>query len=152
MKKYALCFVFGLSACLLTGQNSGALSNPSAADSVAVELVKQIKSCQRALVRLSYTKTDCFTSADLENFIAIYAQKIPIILPADQLAPLARRVRALPETEWQPIKTIALKTYRPTWLEQNEVNENGQTEAGQIAEKMVAEFIVDWLESLGRSH
>jgi hypothetical protein len=41
-----------------------------------------------------------------------------------------------------------MNTYKPTWALRKEISPNGQTEAGQKAERLIAEAIVDLVREL----
>jgi hypothetical protein len=59
-------------------------------------------------------------------------------------------LKASPPHEQQKLLDAALNTRRPTWAELGRIDRQGQTEAGQEAEKMIAEAIVNLVKELLR--
>jgi hypothetical protein len=109
-------------------------------------LLETVKEQQRRNVRESFGELSgqCFTDADLQKFIdAKRPAKIAEDLKTDKsflAAVLALRNLAPPDR--QRILDSAAKPLRPTWTELGRISREGQTEAGQRAEVLIAEAIV----------
>jgi hypothetical protein len=111
-----------------------------------------IKEQQSIYVKESIGQMDyqCFTESDLQNFISknipnvikLNLQKsneyLTVVLAIKEMDPVAR----------QNLLMSAQSTFKPTWEELGEISKKGQTEAGQNAEKLIAQAIVDLTKSL----
>jgi hypothetical protein len=110
------------------------------------ELITIIKDQQASYVKDSWgpESYQCFTDVDLDNFNSSkIPEKISYNLKKDaKFIDLVLAIKQMPASKWKELKEICLKTYKPTWAEQGGINKNGQTDAGQKAEKKVANTIV----------
>lgn len=111
-----------------------------------------IREQQRRYVRESYGiwAHQCFTDADLEQFkrdatvhrIASHLKHdrgfIAVVLNIKEMAQDARR----------KLLESSVKPLHPTWAQLGRITPEGQTEAGQVAEIMIAKGIVDVVEEL----
>lgn len=116
------------------------------------ELVKLIKEQQATYVKESWGTYDyqCFTDNDLNNFInSRIPERIANNLRSDNhFIDIVLSIKRMPPSEWQELKKVSLNTYKPTWGQLGSISREGQTEAGQKAEKMIAKAIVDLASEL----
>lgn len=116
------------------------------------ELIEIIKQKQKKYVKESYGEAanQCFTDIDLKKFKK--SDKIQIII--DELKNDKRFIAAvsalnnLPPDEQQELLDSAMSTYKPTWAELGEISRKGQTDAGQEAEKLIAEAVVNLIKKV----
>ncbi|ESQ15031.1 MAG: hypothetical protein N838_14805 [Thiohalocapsa sp. PB-PSB1] len=115
-------------------------------------LVNIITTQQIANVRKSYGERagQNFSDRDLNQFIrqgraTIIANELKknrdyleVVLAIKRMNPTARN----------DLYTRAYETYRPTWAELGKIDSAGQTEAGQEADKMIAQAIVEMTQDL----
>lgn len=92
-----------------------------------------------------------FGAADLEKFHSKRVfTRITDELKADpHFKALALAIRALPVAERDNILRDADANYRPAWKKIGKIDPSGQTEAGQQAERELAETIVKLVMSNG---
>jgi len=117
-------------------------------------LIEIVKDKQATHVKVSFGELahQCFTDEDLEAF---KRNRIPERIAQDlrknnRFLSVVLAVKALPPVERQELLEAASKTAKPTWAELNRIDVEGQTEAGHIAEKMIASRIVDLVSELCR--
>ena len=115
-------------------------------------LTKIIQDSQRENVRESFGEMSgqCFTENDLNNFIGSKRPfKIAEDLRTDKtfLAAVLSLQKMSPQNR-QNFLNSANKPLRPTWEELGEISANGQTDAGQKAEKLIAEEIITQVKVL----
>jgi len=113
------------------------------------ELFNCIKENQTRYIKLStgYFDYNCFTDIDLNNF---HSNEVPKQI-ADKLQSdskflaLVMVIKNLSSDQWENLKSEALLIYRPTFGDVGGVKTDGsaQSVAGQQAEKIVAETIVN---------
>jgi len=115
-------------------------------------LVGIIKQQQRANVRKSYGKLagQCFTDADLERFVHLQRPlKIANALRRrPQFRKLVLAIKNLPQRGRDELFDRCSTISRPTWAELGRVSSAGQTEAGQSAEILIAQAIVNVMREL----
>jgi hypothetical protein len=110
------------------------------------DLIKIIKDQQASYVKESWGTEgyQCFTDVDYNNFInSKIPEKVLINLKKDnKFIDVVLAIKQMPSSKWQELKELCLKTYKPTWAEQGSISRSGQTDAGQKAEKMIAQTVV----------
>jgi len=116
------------------------------------KLITIIKEQQKKYVRESWD-TDayqCFTDEDLEKFedSGIPRKIVEKLKKNNQFIDVVLAIKEIPPSKWQDLKERSLKTYKPTWAELGKISREGQTEAGQKAEKTIAEAIVELVVEL----
>ena len=111
------------------------------------DLISVIKYYQDKYVRKSYGiyAYECFTDIDFNAFIDNkITEKIRDELKKSRLLDkLVKDFRGLNETERNQLFNRGLATYQPTWSELGRISEEGQTLAGQKAQKDIADAIVN---------
>ena len=134
--------------------NSSATVTPTPPNIKPDKLLAIIREQQQKNVRLSYGEaaSDNFTSADLANFIREKRTlKIVEELKRDnEFLDTVIAIKSMPAPERQRLLESALNTYKPTWQQLGRIDPKGQTAAGQQAEKMIAETIVNLVKDLSR--
>lgn len=109
------------------------------------QLIEYVKGKQKQYVRESYGEMahQCFTDDDLDRFIhKRVVDRITQEIDNDPVFDdIVLAVKNLSEYEQAALLDSASKTYKPTWAQMGSINIAGQTEAGQKAEKMIAEAI-----------
>jgi hypothetical protein len=117
-------------------------------------LRKIIQKQQLDNVRESYGIWDdeCFTWADLKRWKETNRpQQIAARLKESKdIANIAAAIRLLSEDERNTLFARLQRPLRPTWAQLGEIDKAGQTDAGQFAEKMIADSIVDLVRVLCR--
>lgn len=110
------------------------------------ELLEVIGTQQALYVRVSWgvEASQNFSIADLEEFHSKQVlTRIADELEADpHFKALALAIRLLPANERDTILRDAVTNYKPTWKKIGKIDPLGQTEAGQQAERELAETIV----------
>lgn len=122
------------------------------------ELFNYIKENQSRYVKLStgYFDYNCFTDIDLNNFHGNEVPKqITDKLQSDsKFLALVMVIKNLNSDQWQKLKSDALLLYRPTFGDVGGVKTDGsaQSVAGQQAEKIVAETIVNLVSEIKKKN
>jgi len=115
------------------------------------DLITVIKYYQDKYVRKSYGTYayQCFTSDDYTSFCNDrVTEKIRSELQKSKLLDkLVGEIGKLEESERNQLLNKGLTTYQPTWSELGRISEEGQTIAGQRAQKDIAETIVNLVKS-----
>jgi hypothetical protein len=119
-------------------------NNPAAIRNKAIELVKRV---QREHVRESFGEAghECFTDDNLEEF---QRNRIPETI-CDRLSindgfiELVKDITNLEAREKSSILKELRTVYKPTWAEIGRISPEGQTDAGQEAERQIANAIAD---------
>jgi len=122
------------------------------------ELFNCIKENQTRYIKLStgYFDYNCFTDIDLNNF---HSNEVPKQI-ADKLQSdskflaLVMVIKNLSSDQWEKLKSEALLIYRPTFGDVGGVKTDGsaQSVAGQQAEKIVAETIVNLVSEIKKKN
>ena len=116
------------------------------------KLIEIIKQQQGKNVRESHGEeaSQNFSESDLANFIkGKKTTKIAEELKRDnEFIDTVFAIKAMPPNERQKLLERASNTYKPTWAELGKIDPHGQTEAGQKAEKMIADTIVNLVKEL----
>jgi hypothetical protein len=111
----------------------------------AASIIDIIRTNQKLYVRESRGErgTECFTDVNLEEFHkSNMVKKITDDLRNDTTFQAAMQtLRALPPAQRDELLQRAKLTYKPTWAQLGKIDPKGQTEAGQQAEKEIAEAI-----------
>ncbi len=104
-----------------------------------------IKYYQDRYVRLSYTETNCFTSYDYANFKKnkVTEKIVNELSMSDVYKRLIDNLIKLNDAELNKNLNNGVSTFQKTWAEQGYISKTGQTEAGQNAQKEIANVIVD---------
>ncbi len=110
-------------------------------------LVQLVLEQQNIFVRKSYGESaaECFTWDDLdrfkqENTIARIQRNLK---ENNKFSDLVKMLTGLPERKQKDIFQKGRYTFKKTWAELGEITIAGQTVAGQRAEKMIADTIVE---------
>lgn len=134
---------------LLVGQGPGA--QPGAAAPVA-RLGQLITSLQRGSIRESYGESaaDCFTWIDLDHFRR--SGRAKAVARGVQDSPEVRAVvahfRGHPIHEVETALAPLRRPARPTWAQMGRISREGQTEAGNRAEREIADAVVEMVLGL----
>ncbi|MEO0248494.1 MAG: hypothetical protein ABIN58_02900 [candidate division WOR-3 bacterium] len=111
-----------------------------------------IEEQQRKNVRESYGiwAHQCFTDDDLNQFISSgQAARIALSLKGSkQFMAVVSALKKLPAKQRQKLLGSCRRPLRKTWAQLGRISSEGQTEAGQQAEKLIADAIVDLVEEL----
>jgi hypothetical protein len=134
--------------------NSTATVTPTLSTVKPDKLIEIIREQQEKNVRLSYAEaaSQNFSDLDLANFIKEKKPaKIAEELKRDnEFLDTVLAIKAMPATERQRLLERALTIYKPTWAQLGRIDPKGQTEAGQKAEKVIAETIVNLVRDLSK--
>jgi len=118
------------------------------------KLLEIIKQQQRLHVKESYGElaNQCFTENDLRKFVSDRqaTQIADELKRSNELLDIVQAVKAMAPTDRQNLLEAGLHTYKPTWEQLGKVDRQGQTVAGQNAEKMIAEAIVNLVKNLSK--
>jgi uncharacterized membrane protein YuzA (DUF378 family) len=115
-------------------------------------LIEIIVKEQRDNVRESFgeLRGQNFSVEDLQNFKK--TGKLKAILARlktdSEFLDVVLAIKRMPATERQKLLNKAENTYKPTWEQMGKVDRTGQTTAGQDAERMIAEGIVNLVKEL----
>ncbi len=87
---------------------------------------------------------ECFTDLDFQRF---KRENAPAsirrgLIDDPSFAALILSVKQLPTKAWSRLRQKGLATFKPTWAQLGRISCEGQTDAGQVAEKMVAKAVV----------
>lgn len=108
---------------------------------------RAIREAQRKYVRESWGEQEaqCFTDADYAEFQRQgFPKKIAAeVLGKPDVQAAVLTLRMMPDTERRRLANSWRKPARPTWAQLRRVSREGQTDAGQRAEKDIANAIVD---------
>lgn len=119
---------------------------------VAGRLPEIVKEQQRKHVKESYGELayQCFTDADLQRFKDTKsAERIAEGLKTQKdFLQIVLALKRLPTPECQAILDRSQKPLRPTFSELGKISREGQTEAGQNAELLIAEAVVRMVKEL----
>jgi hypothetical protein len=117
-----------------------------APNSQAAGLTEIVKQEQKKNVRESFGEkaSECFTDVNLKAFhdsntvsgIVRRLRRDPAFLA------VVDKIRTLSEGQRTDVLASAESTYKPTWAELGRIDRLGQTDAGQAAEKEIAQGIV----------
>lgn len=155
----AIAMVTGLSlilgvfaGILLTSSDGGVDVQTPLPNRSAYSLISVIKIEQKARVKESRGErsSECFTEQDLNNFHNFQVtDKITRSLRQNKtFLDVVRLLKKMPAGDQEKILDEASRTYKPTWSQIGKVDPSGQTEAGQRAEKEIAEAIVTLVREL----
>jgi hypothetical protein len=128
--------------------------SPKVAESVETmtpRLVSFIKAIQKENVRESYGTYhgECFSDEDYDAFVAgNRAEQIAVkAATTEEFKTIAACLAGLSNADREKVFATASDTARPTWAQQGKINSDGQTEAGQKAERLIAGAIVKHLRN-----
>ena len=117
----------------------------------ANDLISVIKYYQDKHVRKSYGEYDgeCFTDVNYKTFREdkITEQITNELRKSNLLKELVKEIGKLNEAEREKLLNRGLSTYQPTWSELGRISVEGQTIAGQRAQKDIAQTIVDLVKN-----
>ncbi|NQU22131.1 MAG: hypothetical protein HQ567_12680 [Candidatus Nealsonbacteria bacterium] len=114
-------------------------------------LLRLIKDQQRLHVGDSWGQYDyqCFDFVDHQRFLqSVPADMTRHLRKDEQFLDLVVQIKKMQAPEREALLRQALRTFRPTWAENGRISRDGQTVAGQHAERLVAQMIVDLVKSL----
>jgi hypothetical protein len=111
-----------------------------------------IRDQQNFFVKESYG-TDayqCFTDDDLQNFLK---KGVPQIIrdnlqKSNEYLAIIMAIKEMDAIKRQELLNHAQNSFKPTWGELGHISREGQTDAGQTAEKLIANSIVDLTKGL----
>ena len=143
----------------LRSQNVNTVSNPSNGQPVEVKanpekIIEIIKEQQRLYVKESSGElaAQSFTERDLQEFRErnITKQITDNLRRNGDFLEVVLAIKQMTPGEQQRLFDQASRTYKPTWTELGKISREGQTGAGQQAERMVADAIVALARELAR--
>lgn len=109
------------------------------------QLLEYIRQKQNRYVRESYGEMahECFTDDDLEAFNrrGLLDKILQDVGNDTMFDDIVIAIRNMAPSDQSVLLHSAACTYKPTWAELGRIDRKGQTEAGQLAEKMIAEGI-----------
>ncbi len=115
-------------------------------------LIEIIVKVQHNNVKESYGERagQNFSDQDLENFEKKGERaKITAQLKTDgEFLDVVLAIKHMTASERQKLLSLGLNKYKPTWEQLGRVDKEGQTDAGQKAERMIAEDIVNLVKQL----
>lgn len=118
------------------------------------KLIEIILKEQRDNVRESYGELagQNFTAKDLEDFKkAGTPANITARLKTDaEFLEIVLAIKQMPPTERQKLLLRGVNTFKPTWEQLGRIDRAGQSKAGQMAERMIAEAIVNLVKELSK--
>jgi len=132
------------------GREAGAGPDAPASKADPEKLIAVIKREQEAEVGTSYDQYDNFSDDDLAEFKRRRkAEAVAARLEKDgEFLDLVAAIRRLDMTARQKLLDRAAGTYKATWRQMKKISPEGQTEAGQAAEKMIAAAVVGKVKEL----
>lgn len=121
------------------------LPSKSNIDKNSDALIVLVRSLQRQHVKESYGERafECFTDVDLEKFHdANIPKKVSAQLRTDkQFLSIVNGLQSLNTKQRSELLERVALTYKPTWSQLGKIDKRGQTDAGQLAEREIAEAI-----------
>ncbi len=101
-------------------------------------------------IRKSYREEDCFTWADLDDLKSSdkLGRMIENLNGNSHFLKMVLETNKLSPEDWNALKERTLNTYLPTWDELGKVGPEGQTQAGQEGQKLIAKMVVDLVTKL----
>lgn len=113
----------------------------------AERLLDIVKTAQETHVKASWGELagQSFTDADLQAFQSRGRAQIIAagIAETQQFQSVVRALRSLDQLAQQKLLESARQPLHPTWQEMGYISRDGQTDAGQMAERLIAAEIVD---------
>jgi len=109
-----------------------------------------IKSKHSQYVKTSYNESNCFTDVDLEKFRnnRIPNQIVADLMKNNAFIDLIISIKGMSPTERQELLERCSKIAKLTWVDLGKVSPNGQTVAGNQAELLISEAIVNKIQSM----
>jgi hypothetical protein len=108
-------------------------------------LITLIKSVQSKYVRESFgTRADqCFTDDDLATFHKnkTVEKIVKDLSGSTRMNAILSELKSIPVVQREEVLDKASSTFKPTWAQLGKIDRAGQTEAGQTAEREIAEAI-----------
>jgi hypothetical protein len=111
------------------------------------KIIDIVKGQQAIFVKESYGENanQCFTDNDLHNFMT---KSIPVLVSDNlqknnEYLAVVIALKNMDVVERQQLLKHAQGTFKPTWGELGHISREGQTDAGQTAEKLIAKSIVE---------
>jgi hypothetical protein len=115
-------------------------------------LIDIIKAQQRKYVRESSGPFayQSFTEDDLKAFRASNIRNTIVsdLKHDNEFIAVVLKIKEMDPTERQALLTKSSQTFHPTWAELHKISPDGQTEAGQAAEREIATIIVNLVRDL----
>jgi|GEM_PF-3549005 hypothetical protein len=116
------------------------------------KIIDIIKEQQTIFVKESYGENanQCFTDIDLQKFMA---KEVPNTIrnnlqKSNEYLAIVIALKNMDPVKRQQLLSNAQNTFKPTWGEMGRISREGQTDAGQSAEKLIAASIVDLTKNL----
>lgn len=136
-----------------TQNSSNTIPEPIRSARVKPELLAEIiMEQQRKNIKESYGEQayQCFTDEDLRQFVQNETpQKVTDALKWDnRFIDLVLAIKDMNPSDRQKFLNSCLRPLRQTWAQLGRISPEGQTEAGQRAEMMIATSIVDLAKNL----
>jgi len=130
---------------LITRQSRGQSVSPD-------KILEIIKEQQSFFVKKSYGEysSQCFTDSDLQIFFSkgVIGTVKENLLKNNEFLAIVLAIKEMNPVERQTLLVRAQNTFKPTWAELGRISSDGQTDAGQTAEKLIAKSIVDLFNEL----
>jgi len=127
------------------GRNDAGAATPQES-----QLIQIIRKQQALHVGDSWGEQDwqCFDWSDWQQFVVnnIPRQVTAYLSQDAHFQKLVAEIQELDAGQRQRMLARAGRTYRPTWAQLGRISTEGQTEAGQLAERRIAQAIVELLE------
>ncbi len=161
MRKFAVGFALALvcgfasvqhGPAQLEAQTTKAIPQDNEGRKAIAELRALIRKQQRLNVRESYGEWayQCFTWIDLDEFKSAEkpAQIARSLKSSSEIARIVSIIKVVPIETRNKLLDECRRPLRPTWAQLGRISSEGQTEAGQQAERLIADAIVDMVISL----
>ena len=116
------------------------------------DLINLVKEAQRSHVKESYGEEagQAFTDADLAKFQSddIPAMVVSSLMRDRHFIRVVIAIQKMDPLSQQELLNSAQKPLRPTWAQLGKISSEGQTDAGQQAEKLIAKSVVEKVSEL----
>jgi len=116
------------------------------------EIIEVIKEQQRLHVRESYGQLahECFTYDDLNMFKreGVPEEITTKLRRNKRFIKIVQSLNVMTASKRGKILRRAAKTYKPTWAKLGRITREGQTDAGQMTEKLIAHAIVELAQEM----
>jgi len=114
---------------------------------IMFQLIKIIQKNQAKYIKESYGEESfqCFTDKDLKSFMSknILSEIKSDLKLNNEFISLVISTKKLTPDNWLKLIKISRSTYKPTWADNGKISKEGQTNAGQVAERAIANEIVN---------
>lgn len=113
-------------------------------------LERIIRNQQKSNIKVSHSENNCFTYEDLETFKnqKKHNQIVASLMDDNSFIDLIISIKHLTPTDRQALLDRCAKISRPTWGDLGKISSDGQTDAGNEAELLIAEAIVNKVKEI----